>query len=180
VEEPTPAQRLRALYERIPQVACKRKCQSYCIAVVDDGALSVLERERIWSLHGVRPPGPDHACGYLDDVGRCSIYALRPLVCRIWGVLDVPGMRCEYGCKPERYLSPAEGHALMQEVVAIGGGRAAATTLGTREVEQVAGMLRMVIGYAAERAETWEVFRTEGLEGLRGIAGKMQGERESR
>ena len=177
MEEPTPAQRMRALYERIPALACKRRCQDYCIAVVDDGALTALERDRIVALHGVKSPGPDHACGYLDEAGRCSVYTLRPLVCRLWGVVDLAGMRCPHGCAPERWLTNAEAHALMIEASEIGGGKAERTALGTTEIEQQAGMLRMVIGYASEHAEAWEVLRTQGPEALRGIAHERWKER---
>lgn len=37
-------------------------------------------------------------CHLLKD-GRCSIYADRPLLCRLFGA--VPKMACPFGCKPD-------------------------------------------------------------------------------
>lgn len=58
-------------------------------------------------------------CGYLKD-GRCIVYAARPLVCRLWGV--VPEMPCQWGCTPARMLTSAEGRVLMQKALQLGGG----------------------------------------------------------
>lgn len=56
----------------------------------------------------------------LTDEGRCSVYDVRPMVCRLWGL--VPSMRCPYGCKPEGgYLSEREGMRMLLEANAIGG-----------------------------------------------------------
>lgn len=161
MDEQARARAIRDLYARIPAIACKRKCQDYCVAVVDDGALSRWERDRIVTFHGAKPPRPNHRCGYLDEVGRCSVYAMRPFICRMWGVLDAPGMRCEFGCKPERYLSAEEGRALADEVYALGGGVAPRSGHGVSEQEREAGMLHLAILYAAEHPETWDLSRDE-------------------
>ena len=35
----------------------------------------------------------------LDEVhGRCTVYAARPMICRLWGVAQ--GMACPWGCQP--------------------------------------------------------------------------------
>lgn len=50
-------------------------------------------------------------CGLLKK-GRCSIYANRPLICRLFGVAkELP---CPFGCKPERWLEKPEVYMLMQ------------------------------------------------------------------
>lgn len=36
-------------------------------------------------------------CKFLKD-GLCSIYPVRPIICKIWGAGEVPV--CKFGCKP--------------------------------------------------------------------------------
>jgi Fe-S-cluster containining protein len=66
-------------------------------------------------------PDPDtHLCVFLlPFTGKCLAYSIRPLVCRLWGVIDVPGMRCPFGCIPERWVSMTEYSELIDKVKAI-------------------------------------------------------------
>lgn len=53
-------------------------------------------------------------------LGTCRVYALRPMICRLWGLIDHPYMRCNtFGCVPERWLTPEEGRWYFQEVLKI-------------------------------------------------------------
>ena len=45
---------------------------------------------------------------------KCSIYDKRPLICRLYGVVE--NMKCRFGCKPTRYLTNKEGVALVSAV----------------------------------------------------------------
>lgn len=63
---------------------------------------------------------PDNSlsCRLLMPIsGKCSVYSVRPLICRIWGCL--PRMRCPFGCLPERWLSEQEVRKLFERVLAI-------------------------------------------------------------
>jgi hypothetical protein len=44
------------------------------------------------------------ACTALSRTHRCKIYAVRPLICRIWGLTEK--LRCPYGCVPVGGLIP--------------------------------------------------------------------------
>jgi Fe-S-cluster containining protein len=55
-------------------------------------------------------------CPLLTNHGRCSQYDLRPLMCRLWGVVNDPLMICPFGCEPQRYLSNAEVVAIWRKV----------------------------------------------------------------
>ncbi len=105
-------------------LACREGCSSCChvpiaatvpeviriaMAILDDhgpGELALLrdgiERHR-QAVSGARRVGPGrvmHPCPFLDD-GRCSIYEIRPLICRGWSSRDVE--RCEaYHADPLR------------------------------------------------------------------------------
>ena len=58
--------------------------------------------------------GQNNFCTLLDVHGACSVYAYRPLICRLWGT--VKRMQCPHGCEPERWLSDEEAHEMIQEV----------------------------------------------------------------
>jgi hypothetical protein len=60
-------------------------------------------------------------CPYLEG-GRCTVYDVRPLICRLWGMGDFEIMACPWGCEPERRLTNEEMQALRGRVRAISGG----------------------------------------------------------
>lgn len=110
-------EKLDKLYRRIPDVTCKGLCQASC------GPLGTTkpERLRILSACGRNPKAreSDLSCNLLTPEGRCSAYAVRPLVCRLWGVVE--SMKCPHGCRPERYLTEAEEVTLMADYIALAG-----------------------------------------------------------
>lgn len=66
------------------------------------------ERARILVNHRRSPASPAGAtrCALLRRDGACSVYVDRPLICRLWGVVET--MPCPFGCRPERWLSEQE------------------------------------------------------------------------
>lgn len=96
----TPREELQALYDRIPALPCKRQCQKSCASnVIELGLMSVLEYDRL-TMGGVMPhTGLVEDCVLLAD-GKCSLYAMRPLICRLWGVVDQPGHALPVGVRP--------------------------------------------------------------------------------
>lgn len=75
---------------------CKGLCSKACGPIAMSGA----ESRRIIQLHGSMPESSPESltCSKLVE-GRCSIYADRPLLCRIFGASR--GLRCPYGCTPD-------------------------------------------------------------------------------
>lgn len=124
----TIAAQMARLYARIPAVRCQRRCQQSCSAsVFQMRAMTTFEFNR--STLGIPPrPRPiDEPCQFLAggvESGRCVIYAQRPLICRLFGVVDHPQMRCPFGCEPDRWLTDEEARAMLAEADRIGGGRA--------------------------------------------------------
>lgn len=121
---------LDALYAQVPEIDCKGLCIDSCGPVEGGHRETVRIRQA-----GVRLPdrraavrqmiadGGEYTCPALRN-GRCSVYAVRPMICRIWGASD--DMPCPYGCQPRggrRRLTAAEGLALIE----------AARTAGTAE-----------------------------------------------
>ncbi len=107
---------LRALYSEVPRLNCKRKCQEVCGPI----GMAEAERRRMVFFAGEPFLRADYVCGYLDDRGLCSVYAARPMVCRLWGTTK--RMRCPWGCEPERWLSNEEAGSLLRRADAVGGG----------------------------------------------------------
>lgn len=113
---------LDKLYARIPAVVgCKIGCSDCCGPVPMTGE----EAGRIKSI--MRPEPFDGAdfitstkpgcmtCAYSTPKG-CSIYADRPLICRIFATApDEPKLRCPHGAQPVRPLTPAQAHAISEE-----------------------------------------------------------------
>jgi Fe-S-cluster containining protein len=54
------------------------------------------------------------SCPALCSVTQtCNFYEQRPLICRLWGV--VQRLRCPFGCVPERWLSDKEADRLIRQ-----------------------------------------------------------------
>jgi Fe-S-cluster containining protein len=110
-------QPLLALYRSLPTLACKGLCADSCGPI----AATALEAERMRTAAGFKPLTLDAetlTCGYLQ-AGRCAVYDVRPLICRLWGAAD--GMRCPHGCEPSRVVGRAEGRRLFQWAARLGG-----------------------------------------------------------
>jgi Fe-S-cluster containining protein len=121
----TPAEAALAhIYAQLPTVACQRKCgKDICGPIV----AFPTERRRIdaaafpLQLH-YRLAGTRSTCGlYQPDPDRCRVHAHRPLLCRLWGVVDDPKMRCHYGCQPTFWVTNAQVAAWLNELGALDG-----------------------------------------------------------
>ncbi len=106
---------LDALYAEIPRMACRGLCQASCGPI----GMALRERQRAEAALGGPVTVNEHmTCTALKN-GRCSIYDVRPMICRVWGSEET--MPCPWGCPPERYLTHAEGSSLVQRSIDIGG-----------------------------------------------------------
>ena len=101
--------RLKLVYDCIPKLECKRKCEECCGPI----HMSYVEWVLVQRTLGYKPEGKSLECPMLKD-GRCSVYEVRPLICRLWG--NVEEMKCEHGCKPDRYLTEEESEMLINEM----------------------------------------------------------------
>lgn len=111
-------QRMEALYATLPKIDCQGKCWHSCGPIT----MSALEYDRVRARVGKPIPSvtrPLQLCPLLSADHRCTVYEVRPLICRMWGVAE--GMPCPFGCKPERLLSRAEVHDLLRQAALIGG-----------------------------------------------------------
>jgi uncharacterized protein len=94
------ARDIRRLRVLIPTFTCRAGCRDCCGPI----PFSRWEWEQV--------PEKKHAtcleCPYSSPYG-CSIYEDRPIMCRLFGTVDDPIMRCPHGCGPEKLLTAEEG-----------------------------------------------------------------------
>lgn len=129
---------IRELYAQLPTIACKGLCANSC-GPID---MSNVERRQLAHL-GVTIPVFDSShhrrwaegerldCPALVEkkshpfaaklrMGKCSVYADRPLICRLWGVAE--SMPCPSGCEVSpRMLTDLEAYAFIFRANEIGG-----------------------------------------------------------
>lgn len=112
-----PPKDLQAIWDQVPSINCQGKCADSCGPI----GCSSLERKLMEQRSGrrLRPVGKELTCSMLTPNGRCSVYSIRPLVCRFWGVTKA--MPCPHGCEPERWLSDKEAIRLMTEAAQLAG-----------------------------------------------------------
>lgn len=105
---------LDQLYATLPQIKCKKKCQNVCGLI----EMSSLEYQRIINRTGREMDyGNELTCPLLDrGKGLCKVHDIRPIICRLWGLIDDPRMRCPHGCQPERWLTTTDAQTFFRRV----------------------------------------------------------------
>jgi hypothetical protein len=139
---------LDALYAQLPAL----RCQGYCADSCGPIDMSVRERSRI--VERARKAvkcEKGGLCNMLDENRRCTVYDIRPLICRLWGLTR--SLACPYGCRPERWLTDAESARFLVEAERIGGSplgdraqRAMALAIGSLDEKEMTRIAREVIG----------------------------------
>lgn len=110
---------LEKIYARIPKIQCQRKCQNACGLIGGSPAEQSLVQSltagmRLGSVQ-IFPATKHPRCAFLTaEDGDCSIYGLRPLMCRLFGVIH--DLQCRHGCIPERWLDHSEVQEIIREV----------------------------------------------------------------
>lgn len=117
MEKKKPLHSVAAVWAKVPTIACKGLCAHSCGPVLMSNAEWAVMRS-----NGL--PAPVKDCLDCPALAweRCSLYDVRPLICRLWGVVDRDGMRCPHGCQPERWLTDDEAHDLLTQMTRAGGG----------------------------------------------------------
>ena len=120
--------KIDALLDTLPKFKCKEGCYDCCGPMM----LSRLEYERCIQASGrvaedVKKEMQDnlakgtYACPLLDkETKKCSVYAVRPAICRLFGV--VRELQCPHGYGPDKasLLSDARARQIMDKVEELG------------------------------------------------------------
>lgn len=108
-------------YARIPEVNCKGLCTDSCGPILcSKGEADEIKQWTGLNIMGwAEQPGPlgvrVSPCVFLL-AGRCSIYSMRPAICRLFGAVDHALLRCPHGCRPEKYMTNHESRTLLAEI----------------------------------------------------------------
>jgi len=121
--------KLEQLYKKIPEIECKGLCHESCTIIPASKIETKRARERMGGkslfklekvLEALKQNNEDSikipSCPALKDK-RCSIYNVRPAICRLYGVAE--GLECPFGCKPKKTISRAEVNILLKEIEAL-------------------------------------------------------------
>jgi Fe-S-cluster containining protein len=123
----TVAAQLDDLYAQLPRINCQGLCWDSCGPI----RMTRAEHRRIRAeTHVDIPEGRIDApamCVALTMLRRCGVYDLRPMICRLWGVVE--SLPCTFGCRPERYLTDPECYELLAQAYDISGEPAAAARM---------------------------------------------------
>ncbi len=108
-----------AIYASLPTIECRGECWDSCGSI----GMSRLEQHRIATRYGKILPlqaAFNGLCPALTMLGRCSIYADRPLICRLFGL--TPAMRCNFGCVPDGgHMAERDSYLLIARVAELSG-----------------------------------------------------------
>lgn len=100
------AMEIEDLYDLLPKFTCREGC-TLCCSSFGVPSRTPVEDERIrqFLAEQGRPLGvaTGTTCPYLTPSG-CSIYPVRPLICRLYGTAE--DYRCRIGVEPMAWLHP--------------------------------------------------------------------------
>lgn len=126
-------EKLDALYATLPTVACTGQCAGACgaIPLTDAEArrlqVTAHQKPRTLPLAATDQDGAaKERCVYLTPTDRCRVHDVRPLICRVYGVLSA--LSCPFGCVPSAWLDDVRFLRLAQAVERIAGGRVLRTS----------------------------------------------------
>ena len=107
---------LNQIYATIPTFICKIGCTDCC------GPNFWAKTEWLNILTWLKARGKTERfatgmdCPYIEN-NQCSIYEVRPIICRLFGVVDK--LQCPYGCAPAKLLSGVQATGLLRQVASL-------------------------------------------------------------
>lgn len=110
---------LKKIYNKIPTVTgCKKGCTDCCGPVPCsqeefDAIPDILEKlAPVCDEQGERML----VCRFKTEIG-CLIYEHRPLICRLFGAVNDPGLRCPHGAKARKPFRPRTAKRIVMKIV---------------------------------------------------------------
>jgi len=97
---------LQEFYNQIPSMVCKPGCSDCC------GPVPFCKDE--WDAVADKRPATSLNCPYICKTG-CAIYPNRPFMCRLFGTLSDPKMRCPHGYAPAQLIPEGKARLLLAE-----------------------------------------------------------------
>jgi len=106
---------LGQIYSQVPSFLCKAGCHDCCGPTVwaKDEYTNITSWLKKHNRKELMATGID--CPYLNDKG-CSIYKVRPILCRLFGSVDNPIMLCPHGRRPAKLITDKKAERLLKEL----------------------------------------------------------------
>jgi Fe-S-cluster containining protein len=142
-----PSKELRAIWDEVPAMKdCKGECQSSCGPIPIAGE----ERDLVEARGGKKLDFSAESwnCNMLSATGYCTVYSVRPLICRIWGATK--RLPCDKGCEPERWLTDDEAMALHKRVEKLNG-----------DMDGKQAVAMMLAKMSPQQRRDWNKYRVE-------------------
>lgn len=97
-------------YPKLPKMKCDAGCTHCCTISggTEQEFQAVMEYAR---KHGITPLRQGLKCPWYQD-GRCAVYPVRPILCRIYGHFDDPMLTCPRGYNVN--INPKEQRRIMR------------------------------------------------------------------
>lgn len=106
----------------IPEFDCVDGCHECCGVVPFNAAekskaeakMTLLSWQKFDDSSWVATAALQHpfSCPFLGNKG-CTIYDDRPMICRLFGSVDDPRMKCPKGCGPEQFITETESRQIL-------------------------------------------------------------------
>ena len=115
------------LLSKVPPFECKPGCADCCGPIM----MSRLELKRIVERTGIDPKRLETAwklkhgcltCPLVTSGNKCSVYDIRPAICKVFGSTTHPRLTCPHGLGPKEPLSAEETNTLIDQVMTLGHG----------------------------------------------------------
>jgi len=103
--------KVETIWNRIPNVKCKGLCGQSCGPIMMSDVEEAIIRDKLGFLPDFLPLSL--TCP-MYELGGCSIYKIRPAICRLYGC--VSQMCCPHGCQPDWPFLNSEGKAILHEL----------------------------------------------------------------
>lgn len=104
------------LLKDVPTFTCKEGCSDCCGVV----PMTRLEWKRIQERTGIKTQFTSKGrCALLKN-GKCSVYDIRPAICRIFGTSEYSILTCPHGCRSQQLLSKTTTDNLTDRVRTLG------------------------------------------------------------
>ena len=116
-------QALQRLLDRAEKsFTCKSGCNDCCGVVpfsdIEKARASALKPMEAWERYQgsawlLKSALANFSCPFSDKNNGCQIYDVRPMVCRLFGVVDHEMMKCPHGSAPKKMITEAQSRALI-------------------------------------------------------------------
>ena len=130
--------KLEAIYAEIPGIPdCDGRCAEACGPI----AMFTGEWERVKRSKGSTPRVRDPlTCPMLSPTGSCTVYSVRPYICRLWG--GTKELACPHGCQPERWLTIEESMDIFHRIKQVAGPDSAGPIGSVEDLWEAIGLVR--------------------------------------